>query len=330
MSKQARQPNREMARAADDALAIKESPLNLPVVNLESPQAAEDLLNACKEFGAFYLVSDEAFSQGKLAEEALAAGKEFFELPDEVKKAYTQTQEDSTGYVHGMKDYMHKSNHEAFRLKASGYTHKAVSEADTPGFERRLSSFIYQALFAAEECNRLLDEALGGGTPLTDPSFTTGMKTCHMAKINHYFAAKSEPGRVAHLSHCDFGLWTILASDEEDGLQILDEEQREWSTVRAPQKVAGRGAVLVMGGEILQMYSNFTFKCAYHRVYNISGRERMSLAVFTTPPAEAMLSPLPGLIGPEDSPIIADSILAGDYLQSRYAAAFKAPKAPIS
>ncbi|CAN0506274.1 unnamed protein product [Ectocarpus sp. 8 AP-2014] len=77
-------------------------------------------------------------------------------------------------------------------------------------------------------------------------------------------------------AHTDWGLMTLLATDEVPGLQVrLD---GEWLDV-PPRK----GAFICNLGDMLQRWTNDDLRSTVHRVVNKLGLERYSIPFFFEP-----------------------------------------------
>ncbi|GMQ07169.1 hypothetical protein CsSME_00051476 [Camellia sinensis var. sinensis] len=94
-------------------------------------------------------------------------------------------------------------------------------------------------------------------------------------RLLHYEGSVSDPmkGSYGAGAHSDFGLITLLATDDVYGLQICkdkDAKPQKWEFV-APLK----GAFIVNLGDMLERWSNCIFRSTLHRVLG-NGQERYS------------------------------------------------------
>ncbi|MBD5633009.1 MAG: isopenicillin N synthase family oxygenase, partial [Candidatus Eremiobacteraeota bacterium] len=121
--------------------------------------------------------------------------------------------------------------------------------------------------------------------------------------------------------HTDYGNLTLLAQDDVGGLEV---RSRDGSWIDVPPMA---GAFVCNIGDCLMRWSNDIYVSTPHRVVNRAGRERLAIAYFGDPNADALVSCLPSCLGPGEEPKYAP-ISYGDYLRSRYDATYTVP--PVS
>ena len=113
--------------------------------------------------------------------------------------------------------------------------------------------------------------------------------------------------------HRDFGCLTLLAQDDNGGLQVRT-PAGNW--VDAPPL---KGALVVNVGDMLHRMSNGRLLSTPHRVINASGRERYSVPFFFDPHVSTEIAPLPGTGVPRFEPLN-----FGAFLKSELEAAYEA------
>lgn len=86
--------------------------------------------------------------------------------------------------------------------------------------------------------------------------------------------------------HTDYGLLTLLAQDENGGLQVRSGDG--W--IDAPPLP---GALICNIGDMLDRLTGGRYRSTPHRVNNISGRDRLSFPLFFDPNLAAAVRPLP-------------------------------------
>lgn len=90
--------------------------------------------------------------------------------------------------------------------------------------------------------------------------------------------------------HVDFGCITILAQDDNGGLEVRTADD-EW--IAAPPI---EGSFVVNVGTMLHQWSNGRLLATPHRVVNRSGRERYSVPFFYDPDVTTIVRPLPSCV----------------------------------
>ena len=134
---------------------------------------------------------------------------------------------------------------------------------------------------AAEAILRGVSLALGLPADHFAKSFLT--RPTVLFRIFRYPPA--EPGGWGVGEHTDYGLLTLLAQDENGGLQVRADEG--W--LEAPPVP---GTLVCNIGDMLERLSGGRFVSAPHRVLNRSGRARLSFPLFYDPDFEAVMTPV--------------------------------------
>jgi isopenicillin N synthase-like dioxygenase len=106
-------------------------------------------------------------------------------------------------------------------------------------------------------------------------------------RIFHYPAPEgADPADWGVGEHTDYGLLTLLAQDENGGLQVRT--PRGW--IDAPPIP---GTLVCNIGDMLDRLTGGWFRSTPHRVRNASGRSRLSFPLFFDPDVAAEVVPLP-------------------------------------
>ena len=105
-------------------------------------------------------------------------------------------------------------------------------------------------------------------------------------RVFHYPQSPSDSSGWGVGEHTDYGLITLLAQDDNSGLQVRT--SRGW--VDAPP-IAGTFVCNI--GDMLDRLTGGWYRSTPHRVVNRSGQSRLSFAYFFDPDFEAEMSPLP-------------------------------------
>lgn len=122
--------------------------------------------------------------------------------------------------------------------------------------------------------------------------------------------------------HTDYGLLTLLAQDDNGGLQVRT--PNGW--IEAPPI---KGALVCNLGDMLDRLTGGFYKSTPHRVRNVSGMSRLSFPFFFDPGWDTEIVPLPARTGADDSAqrwdganVHAFSGTYGAYLLSKVAKVF--------
>lgn len=148
-------------------------------------------------------------------------------------------------------------------------------------------------------------------------------------RIFRYPPAVAGSGDWGVGEHTDYGLLTLLAQDDNPGLQVRT--PRGW--IDAPPIP---GTLVCNIGDMLDRLTGGTYRSTPHRVLNASGRERLSFPLFYDPDFTATVTPLPQHARIDAAAVAADradrwdgaSVLApfagtyGDYLLGKVGKVF--------
>ena len=115
--------------------------------------------------------------------------------------------------------------------------------------------------------------------------------------------------------HTDYGVITLLWQDEHGGLEL-----RERSGVWQPAKPKP-GTFVVNIGDLLARWTNDRFVSTAHRVRNLSGFERLSLACFYDPHPDTRVECIESCREPGAAPRY-PTTTCGEYIRSRFDSVF--------
>lgn len=184
-----------------------------------------------------------------------------------------------------------------------------------PGWRETMEKYHREALGVAKKVSRIVALALNLGSDYFLRQEILG-KNIATLKLLHY------EGRISDLTngiygagaHSDFGFVTLLATDDVYGLQICKDKDvipQKWEVV-APLK----GAFIVNIGDLLERWSNCTFRSTLHRVV-CNVQERYSIAYFVEPNPDCIVDCLPTCQSPENPPKF-PPIKCETYMLQRY------------
>jgi isopenicillin N synthase-like dioxygenase len=279
---------------------------SIPFINLKGDEShvVRHLRDACTDVGFFY-VKGHDISEAFL-EEVMEASKRLFDLPlneklalqdKELTRGYTPMEEETLdpenqpergdtkeGYYLGLD--VPKSNKLYNPAKLSGpnvWPSPEISPAwDAAACQKWkdiMSKYFDMVTDLGLQVVRLLALAIGVPEDYFDSSFEAPMAAL---RLLHYSPEPSAPknGLFACGAHSDYGMITLLLTDQNKGLQIFT-KSGEWIDV--PPK---RGHFIVNLGDMLERWTNGLFLSTRHRVLipdDAQRSERYSIPFFFEP-----------------------------------------------
>jgi isopenicillin N synthase-like dioxygenase len=115
--------------------------------------------------------------------------------------------------------------------------------------------------------------------------------------------------------HTDYGILTLLAQDDAGGLEVRARDGG-WIPVEPMP-----GTLICNIGDALMRWSNDVYASTPHRVVNVSGRERYSIAFFADPNADALIACFPSC-ATDGTPAKYPPIEYAAYQRERYDATY--------
>lgn len=146
---------------------------------------------------------------------------------------------------------------------------------DVENFQKVALEYYYKVVDLAKDILKVLAQTLDLEENYFD-EFTAGA-VATMRLLHYPTQPPDSPQKLTRGigAHTDFGTITILLQDSVAGLQVLDNQTKEWLDV-APTP----GAFVVNLGNLMMRWSNDKYISNTHRVINQSGKERYSIPVF--------------------------------------------------
>jgi isopenicillin N synthase-like dioxygenase len=274
----------------------------VPTVHIDGVDyraTVEAVRKACLESGFFYVKG-----HGIEIESVLDQMKHFFDLPLLEKRAVT----DATltrGYTAMREETLDPTKQTVGDTKEGFYINvldiavddprynpsklagpnqwpdpiKCPSMKDHENFKATMLNYMEQVMALTLSISRLIAESLGLPATFFDASLTK--EPMATLRLLHYEATTSntDAGIYACGAHSDYGMITILLTDENDGLQIYDKRGcQEWISVPTMP-----GCFVVNLGDMLEQWTNGMYCSTLHRVINTTGRERYSAPFFSGP-----------------------------------------------
>ena len=263
---------------------------DIAIVSLKQPleTIADELGRSFSEYG-FAVVRDHGIPQ-ELIDKAEAKSKEFFALPDEVKRVYHLpggggargytpfgTEKAKDAEIFDLKEFWHVGRSLPDGHPLAEFMAPNVWPDEIAGFRETFSE-LYQAFETAG--GRVL-EAIALHLGLDQQYFASTVEDGNsVMRLLHYppLGEDAPDGAIRAAAHGDINTITLLLGAEEAGLELLT-QRGEWKAVEVPE-----GALVINVGDMLDRLTNGRLRSTTHRVVNPSGaaktRSRFSMPFF--------------------------------------------------
>ncbi len=299
----------------NDIMLIKNDPSN-------SEQVVDSLRHACKEIGFFYLKVESEQLSHDLISSVFHQSKQFFNLPMSIKQSFTDA-ELNRGYTSMGEETLDPSKQSEGDTKEGYYIardvprdsdmynpsklsgpnvwptnttnnelsggvdtiHESVN-LDCTQWKDVMNEYFEQMNTIAFQVVQSISLAIGLPKNYFDDKFSPPMA---FLRLLHYSKQKSDisNGIYACGAHSDYGMITLLATDDQPGLQILVNSENDnkkegeecWVDVAPPPL----GTFVVNLGDMLERWTNGRFKSTVHRVISSGEQERYSIPFFYEP-----------------------------------------------
>lgn len=288
-------------------------------------EVAEEIGRSFEEYG-FAVIRDHGIPQD-LIDRAEVMSKEFFALPEGVKKAYhipggggargytpfgTEKAKDAS--VHDLKEFWHVGRELPAGHPLAEYMADNLWPKEVDGFRDT-----FTRLYASfEEAGARVLEAiaihLGLPREFFAPTVEDGNSVMRLLRYPPLEGKEAE-GAIRAAAHGDINTITLLLGAEEAGLELLTAEG-EWLAIDPPA-----GALVVNIGDMLDRLTNGKLRSTTHRVVNPHGeaayRARYSMPFFLHFRPDYVIETLPSCINPESPSDHPAPISSHDYLMQR-------------
>lgn len=288
-------------------------------------EVAEEIGRSFEEYG-FAVIRDHGIPQN-LIDRAEAMSKEFFALPENVKKAYHipggggargytpfGTEKAKDANVHDLKEFWHVGRELPDGHPLAQYMADNLWPDEVDGFRDT-----FTRLYAAfEEAGARVLEAiaihLGLPREFFAPTVEDGNSVMRLLRYPPLEGKEAE-GAIRAAAHGDINTITLLLGAEEAGLELLTAEG-EWLAIDPPA-----GALVVNIGDMLDRLTNGKLRSTTHRVVNPHGeaayRARYSMPFFLHFRPDYVIETLPSCIDPKNPSDHPAPISSHDYLMRR-------------
>ncbi|KAK1592838.1 hypothetical protein Q3G72_031216 [Acer saccharum] len=305
----------------------------LNCIDLSSPDIHKSvslLKQACMDCGFFYVVN-HGISQ-EFMDEVFAQSEKFFKLPLNEKMKLLRNQK-HRGYTPILDELLDPDSQvHVGDYKEGYYIGIELPEGDPenekpfygpniwpepdvlPGWRQTMERFHGEALEVAKAVARIIALALDLEVDFFGKPEMLGDPIAILRLLHYEGISDPSTGIYGAGAHSDYGLITLLATDDVLGLQICkdkDAKPQIWEYV-APLK----GAFIVNLGDLLERWSNCIFKSTLHRVLG-NGQERYSMAYFVEPSHNCLVECLPTCKSEKNPPKF-PPIECATYLSQRY------------
>lgn len=318
----------------------------LPVIGLEGlsgggpgalERVARAIASACERSGFFYVAGhgiDEA-----VVEALRQQARRFFAQPEPVKAAIAINRV-NRGYLGPGQARMQGAAHTDLKEVFFWGRELAADDPDVlagrplcgpnrwpaapPGFRAAVERYHRAAAGLGDSLLRAFAVALGQAPAFFAPFYERPMTR---GQLIHYPPPPpgTSPERFGVAPHSDFGCITLLLQ-ETAGLEVL---ARDGGWIAAPPLP---GSLVVNIGDLMERWTGGRLPSTRHRVRNMTGADRYSIAIFHDPSPSALVDPA-DLSGAADAAF--PPIEAAAYIDRRNRGAFAhygpeaaAPKAP--
>eukprot|EP00980_Cylindrotheca_fusiformis_P016862 scaffold5088_cov98-Cylindrotheca_fusiformis.AAC.13 len=319
---------------------------SIPIIRLDDEdeeKTVQTLRQCCLEHGFFYLGGHGISND--LLNGVLAEATKFFALPleekcqlydSEMSRGYTRmggerlgqaTNQPDTkeGYYIGNHIPKDDPRYNPSKLKGPNVwpTPDQCSLQDCEHFRSTIEEYYSSLSKVGLKVVRLLARAIGDSAIAFDSFFTENFAT---VRLLHYDAVPSQPeeGLFACGAHSDYGMITLLLTDDTPGLQIQANnnsstseqsdggDETSWIDV-PPQE----GLFIVNLGDMLERWTNGIFRSTKHRVLTVGDRDRYSIPFFFEPDFDAPVQCL-DVCCSEDNPPKFPPTTCGQHILDKY------------
>ncbi|XP_010273388.1 PREDICTED: protein SRG1-like [Nelumbo nucifera] len=290
----------------------------IPVIDMQSLLSEESMDSelsrlhaACKDWGFFQLVNHGVSSS--LVEKTKLEIQEFFNLPLEEKKKFWQLQNEIEGFGQAFVvsedqkldwgDLFFMSTLPTHRRKPHLFPKLPLPLRDT------LDSYSQEMKRLAMNILELMAKALKMEVGEIRELFEDGMQSMRM----NYYPPCPEPEKTIGLTpHSDAsGLTILLQVNEMEGLQVRKDGM--WVPVKPLPN-----AFIINIGDILEIFTNGTYRSIEHQATVNSVKERLSIATFCNPNFDKEIGPAPSLIS-SGNPALFRRVASEEYFKGLFA-----------
>lgn len=288
-------------------------------------EVAEEIGKSFEEFG-FAVIRDHGIPQ-ELIDRAESLSKQFFALPDEVKRAYHipggggargytpfGTEKAKDAQVHDLKEFWHVGRELSEGHPLAEYMADNVWPGEVADFRKTFTELYAAFETAGARVLEAIAIHLGLPREFFAPTVEDGNSVMRLLRYPPLEGEEAE-GAIRAAAHGDINTITLLLGAEEAGLELLTAEN-EWLAIDPPA-----GALVVNIGDMLDRLTNGKLRSTTHRVVNPRGeaayRARYSMPFFLHFRPDYVIETLPSCIDPDHPADHPEPISSHDYLMQR-------------
>jgi isopenicillin N synthase-like dioxygenase len=306
---------------------IDVSPLAAGSDSMAQQAVADEIRAACRTYGFFYVSGHGV--PAELVRRLDTQSREFFALPEKEKleiamsrggrawRGFFPVGDELTSGRPDLKEGVYfgtELGSDDPRVAAGLPLHGPnLFPVQVPGLRATVLSYLDALTDVAQAVLRGVARSLD-----LDPDYFAAGYTAQptvLFRIFHYPPQPPTDDGWGVGEHTDYGLLTLLAQDDNGGLQVRTPEG--W--IDAPPVP---GTFVANIGDMLDRLTGGYYRSNPHRVRNVSGRERLSFPFFFDPDFTAHVPPLPGRARVDGADLQAFTGTYGDYLLGKVGKVF--------
>ncbi len=260
--------------------------------------AVEEIARACIDWGFFQIVNHGIDSE--LIDNVWCNTRQFFGQSIDDKESILRSRENPWGYYNNELTKNQRDKKEVFDFTTEGADPIYHSENRWPTAVENFQMTMLAYLKACTDLSHTLLEAFCMGLDLPADYLNEKFLPEHTGFVRlNYFPVRDPMARTATEDlldadlgihhHTDAGALTVLLQDEVGGLQVHRIDR--WHDILPVE-----GALVINTGDMMQVWSNDTYRAPAHRVLAMEDRDRYSIPFFFNPAANASVSPLPTVV----------------------------------
>ena len=260
--------------------------------------AVEEIARACSDWGFFQVVNHGI--DPELIDNVWSNTRHFFGQSIDVKESILRSRENPWGYYNNELTKNQRDKKEVFDFTTEGPDPIYHSENRWPSAIENFRTTMRDYLEACTDLSHRLLEAFCMGLDLPADYLNENFSPEHTGFIRlNYFPVKDPMAGRATIDladadlgihhHTDAGALTVLLQDEVGGLQVHRNDR--WHDIPPVE-----GALVINTGDMMQVWSNDTYRAPSHRVLAMENCDRYSIPFFFNPAANARVKPLPSVV----------------------------------